>query len=196
MGRAANAGPRLAPVGDKQATEGAELAFSLRGADADGDTLTFTMDGAPEGASLDRGTGAFRGTPPGKASGSYAVTFNASDGHSSSSETVTIAVADANHAPLFVPAGLQLVREGTNLVFRVVANDPDADPLQLSVVSGLPGGALFVANSGEFQWTPDHDQAGDHVVRIRAIDPSGASDGIEVIVRVADGNRAPVLAGR
>src|SRR3546814_2593813 len=84
--RAANAGPRLAPVGDKQATEGAELAFSLRGADADGDTLTFTMDGAPEGASLDPVTGAFRWTPPGNASGSYAVTFTASDGHSSSSE--------------------------------------------------------------------------------------------------------------
>src|SRR3546814_14389276 len=67
-------GPRLAPVGDKQATEGAELAFSLRGADADGDTLTFTMDGAPEGASLDPVTGAFRWTPPGNASGSYAVT--------------------------------------------------------------------------------------------------------------------------
>src|SRR3546814_3175316 len=66
--RAANAGPRLAPVGDKQATEGAELAFSLRGADADGDTLTFTMDGAPEGASLDPVTGAFRWTPPGNAS--------------------------------------------------------------------------------------------------------------------------------
>src|SRR3546814_13437544 len=77
----------------------------------------------------------------------------------SSALALTIAVADANHAPLFVPAGLQLVREGTNLVFRVVANDPDADPLQLSVVSGLPGGALFVANSGEFQWPPDHDQA-------------------------------------
>src|SRR3546814_8728396 len=57
------------------------------------------MDGAPEGASLDPVTGAFRWTPPGNASGSYAVTFTASDGHSSSSETVTIAVADANHAP-------------------------------------------------------------------------------------------------
>src|SRR3546814_16054276 len=29
--RAANAGPRLAPVGDKQATQGPALAFSLRG---------------------------------------------------------------------------------------------------------------------------------------------------------------------
>src|SRR3546814_14105289 len=133
------------------------------------------MDGAPEGASLDPVTGAFRWTPPGNASGSYAVTFTASDGHSSSSETVTIAVADANHAPLFVPAGLQLVREGTNLVFRVVANDPDADPLPLSVVSGLPGGATLVATGGEVQGNTDRDTAAAHVVRISMIDIQGGS---------------------
>src|SRR5690606_34280980 len=111
----------------------------------------------------------------------------------SSSETVTIAVADVNHAPVFVPTGLQLLREGADLVFRVVAGDPDGDPLQLSVISGLPAGALFAASRGEFQWTPGFDQAGDHVVKFRAIDPSGASDEIEVIVRVADINRAPEI---
>src|SRR3546814_7901700 len=68
------------------------------------------MTGAPEGAVLDPVTGAFRWTPALNASGSYSVVFTASDGNKSSSETVTITVANANQAPQFVPMGLQLVR--------------------------------------------------------------------------------------
>src|SRR3546814_16660062 len=76
------------------------------------------MTGAPEGAVLDPVTGAFRWTPALNASGSYSVVFTASDGNKSSSETVTITVANANQAPQFVPMGLQLVREGAPTTFR------------------------------------------------------------------------------
>src|SRR3546814_10693732 len=85
--------------------------------------------------------------------------------------------------------GLQLVREGAPITFRVAAGDADGDPLQLSVVRGLPEGALFVPASGEFQWTPGFHQAGDHVVTFSAVDPSGEVDEISVTVRVADINR-------
>ncbi|MGE1070959.1 hypothetical protein, partial [Pantoea agglomerans] len=51
--RATNAAPQLAPVGNHSITEGEALAFTLSGADADNDRLTFTMSGAPETASLD-----------------------------------------------------------------------------------------------------------------------------------------------
>src|SRR3546814_16698389 len=100
------------------------------------------MTGAPEGAVLDPVTGAFRWTPALNASGSYSVVFTASDGNKSSSETVTITVANANQAPQFVPMGLQLVREGAPITFRVAAGDADGDPLQLSVVRGLPEGEI------------------------------------------------------
>src|SRR5690606_30580025 len=58
--RAANSAPQIAPVGNKAVTEGQDLAFSLRALDADGDALTYRMEGAPEGATLDPATGAFR----------------------------------------------------------------------------------------------------------------------------------------
>ncbi|OZA67917.1 MAG: hypothetical protein B7X78_03850, partial [Sphingomonadales bacterium 39-62-4] len=190
--RAANAAPQLAPVGDQQAREGEELAFTVRGADTDADRLTYRMSGAPEGAVLDPATGAFRWTPAGNQSGTYSVTFTASDGHSVSAETVTLTVANANQAPIIVPIGLQLVREGSDLVFRASASDPDGDPVQLAVLSGLPQGALFVPSSGEFQWTPGFDQQGDHVLLLRAVDPSGASTDVSVVIRVADINREPV----
>src|SRR3546814_16365310 len=81
--------------------------------------------------------------------------------------------------------GLQLVREGAPITFRVAAGDADGDPLQLSVVRGLPEGALFVPASGEFQWTPGFHQAGDHVVTFSAVDPSGAVDEISEIGRAS-----------
>src|SRR5690606_21918254 len=186
--------PQIAPVGDREVAEGEALAFSLRGVDADDDELTYRMTGAPEGAALDPLTGTFSWTPGLDASGVHEITFIVTDGHSSSSETVSITVANTNRAPQFVPAGLQLVREGSSLTFRIVAGDPDGEPVQYSVLTGLPEGALFVANRGEFQWTPGYDQAGDHAIRFRAVDPSGAADEIEVIVRVADINRAPTIS--
>src|SRR3546814_14686650 len=86
-------------------------------------------------------TGAFRWTPALNASGSYSVVFTASDGNKSSSETVTITVANANQAPQFVPMGLQLVREGAPITFRVAAGAADGDPLQLSVRRRQAGSA-------------------------------------------------------
>src|SRR3546814_6424945 len=76
--RAANSAPLLAPVGNKQVTEGQALSFDLRGVDSDNDTLTYRMTGAPEGAVLDPVTGAFRWTPALNASGSYSLGFTAS----------------------------------------------------------------------------------------------------------------------
>ena len=191
--RAANAGPQLAPVGNRSGAEGQVLAFALRASDADYDPLTFTMTGAPDGAVLDPVTGAFSWTPLGNQSGSYSITFRASDGHSASTETVNVTIANSNQAPIFVPMGVQLVREGQEVVFRALATDPDGEAVQLAVLSGLPQGALFVPARGEFQWTPGFDQQGDHLLRLQATDISGATSEISVVIRVADVNRAPVI---
>ena len=98
-----------------------------------------------------------------------------------------------NQAPQFVPMGMQLAREGAALVFRIAAGDVDGDPVVLQAPNGLPEGMLFVPASGEIQWTPGFQQAGDHLLRFTATDPLGASDVIEVLVRVANVNRVPVL---
>ncbi|WP_353955672.1 putative Ig domain-containing protein [uncultured Sphingobium sp.] len=191
--RATNTAPQLAPVGNHSITEGETLSFTLGGADADNDSLTFTMSGAPDTASLDPATGAFVWTPPLNSSGEYSITFSVSDGHSSSSETIILTVANANQAPVFVPMGLQLAREGAPMVFRIIAGDPDADPVIYQAPNGLPEGMLFIPARGEIQWTPGYAQAGDHILRFTATDPLGAVDTIDVTVRVANVNRLPVL---
>jgi Putative Ig domain len=44
-----------------------------------------------------------------------------------------------------------------------------------SALSPLPTGAFFNRQTGQFKWTPGFDQAGEHVVRFGATDPSGLS---------------------
>ncbi|KPJ75957.1 MAG: hypothetical protein AMJ54_13385, partial [Deltaproteobacteria bacterium SG8_13] len=192
--RGANAAPVLLPVGSRQATEGQLLSFQLQAVDADGDALTFLAEGLPKGATLDPQTGVFTWTPALNQSGSHAIELWATDGNASSRETVFIEVANSNQLPSFVPMIPQLARENAELRFVVVAADPDADPLALSVLAGLPEGALFVPNRGEFVWTPDFEQAGDHIVTFAVQDPSGIPVTMDVPIRVADVNRSPVIS--
>src|SRR5207248_1688419 len=51
--RTTNAAPVLAPVGDRTAAEGSPFALTLSATDADGDTVRYTADGLPDGATFD-----------------------------------------------------------------------------------------------------------------------------------------------
>ncbi|MDH4177677.1 MAG: putative Ig domain-containing protein, partial [Thermoleophilia bacterium] len=191
--RGANAAPVLLPTGNRQATEGQLLSFQLQAVDADGDPLTYSAEGLPNGAALDPQTGVFTWTPALNQAGSYLVNVSATDGNAASSDAFTIAVANSNQSPSYVPMIGQLARENAEVRFRVVAADPDADSLALSA-TGLPQGALFVPARGEFVWTPGFDQAGDYLVTFAAQDPAGAVATMEVPIRVADVNRPPLIA--
>ncbi|MEM2124204.1 MAG: putative Ig domain-containing protein [Methanolinea sp.] len=90
----ANRPPVLDPVGDKTVTEGATLTFSVTASDPDGDTVTVFASGLPYGATFSGNT--FSWTPGYDQAGTYTVTFTATDGTESASETVTITVTDAS----------------------------------------------------------------------------------------------------
>jgi hypothetical protein len=191
--RTANAPPVLLPVGSKQAVEGQLLTFQLQAVDPDGDTLSFQAEGLPKGATLDPETGVFAWTLALNQSGEHEVKLLVTDGNASNSETIAIDVANSNQLPGFIPMVPQLGREGTEIRFTVVAGDPDAEAVALSVVDGLPEGAVFVPARGEFVWTPGFDQAGEHVVTFAAQDPSGVPVTMDVPIRITNVNRPPVI---
>ena len=104
------------------------------------------------------------------------LTFIVTDGHASSSEQIT---DRPSQTPIscrsFVPMITQLAREGAGAGFTVIAGDADADPIVLSVGSGLPDGASSCRPRGEFVWTPGFDQQGEHFVTFAAQDPSATA---------------------
>ncbi|MFZ1683292.1 MAG: Ig-like domain-containing protein [Candidatus Zixiibacteriota bacterium] len=193
-----NQTPVLAAIGPKSVNEGAVLNFNISATDPDLTTPTFTTSALPTNASFvdnGDGTGTFNFAPDFTQSGSFNLTFRATDGSSVDSEVVTITVTDVNRDPVLAAIGPQSVNEGVVLNFNVSATDPDLTTPTFTT-SALPTNATFVDNgngTGTFNFAPDFTQAGSFNVTFRSTDGS-AVDSEVVTITVTDVNQPPVLA--
>ena len=198
-----NRPPLLDSIGSKSTDEQTELAFTATATDPDlpADTLTFSLDAAAEalGMSINATTGAFSWTPTESQGGtSYNATITVSDGSLTDWETISIAVAEVNVAPVLAPIGHQKIDEETELTFTATATDPDipANGLTFSLDAGAPTGASIDPVSGLFTWTPTEAQGpGRYSITVRVTDNgTPALDDFELIaVSVGEVNRPPVL---
>jgi len=175
--------------------EGETLSVQLNATDADGDVLTYSAKNLPRGAELDPVTGELTWTPDFQSAGTYeGIELIASDGHSSSSQTLKLTVTNSDRPPVLVPLPLQSTRENTELVFNLKGNDIDGDPLLYSAVSQLPTGAKLDSRTGEFKWKPNYGQAGDYTLQFAVTDSNGSRDIKEVEIVVNNVNRLPKIA--
>lgn len=121
-----NTAPVLAIIGNKTINEGDFLTFTASATDFDGDALTYSLVGAPAGASINSSTGMFTWTPT-EAQGpdSYTFTIRVSDGALTDEEEITVTVNEINTAPILAAIGNKTVDEETMLTFTAVATDVD-----------------------------------------------------------------------
>ena len=192
-----NLAPVLNSIGDQSVAEGQTLIFNVSASDPNGaDTPSLTAQGLPTGATFNDngdGTGRFEWTPAaGAEAGSpYTVTFTASDGALSDSETIDITVgpAAANQPPQITAISNRTVTVGATVSFTVTATDADGPaPLTLTS-SALPAGATFTDNgggSGSFSWTTsDGDETNSpYTITFTATDGDGAADTESVQITV------------
>ncbi|MCH7879801.1 MAG: putative Ig domain-containing protein, partial [candidate division Zixibacteria bacterium] len=197
---AGNQIPALAAIGAKSVTEGANLAFPVSATDLDGTIPSVNAANLPAGASfIDNGdgTGAFDWTPDFTQSGTFIVTFFASDGLANDTEFVTISVNEAgNQTPVLAAIGPQSGTEGIILSFGVSATDADGTTPALSATN-LPAGAGFINNgngTGTFSWTPEFTQSGAYTVTFTAFDGLASASEIVAFTISESGNQTPVLA--
>ena len=104
-----------------------------------------------------RRRGAFSWTPTFAQSGSYPVTFTATDNGTpalSDSEAITITVTDSNRAPVLAAIGNKSVAENAALTFTLSATDADGNTLTYSA-TGLPTGATLNATTRRVQLDAD-----------------------------------------
>ncbi len=191
--RGSDTAPVLAPVGDQQAAEGSAYALQLSAADAEGDGISYTATGLPAGALLGLRTGLLSWTPRYGQAGSYPVTFTASDGQLSTSETIDLVVAHVTRAPILTPIAPQTGRQGVDLNLTATATDLDGDAVALSAVA-LPPGATFDPATGVFDWTPTLRQSGLFTVTLAATNPFGQTDTQSFTIQVTPVDQPPVLA--
>jgi subtilisin family serine protease len=198
-----NVAPVLAAIGNKSINEGSELTFTSTATDDDlpANTLTFSLIGAPAGATINPATGAFSWSPTeGEGPGSFPVTVRVTDNGSpalSDEETITISVNEVNEAPVLAAIADQIVDEQTQLAFTATATDTDlpANTLTFSLDPGAPAGATIDPLTGVFTWTPTEVQGpGSYDIKVRVSD-GALTDVQTIVVTVTDVNEALQLTG-
>ena len=153
---AANQAPVLGAIGGKSGAPGSAITFTATATDPNaGQTRTFSLTGAPAGATINSSTGAFSWTPA--AAGTFSVTVVVADNGTpqlSDSETVTITVTAANQAPVLGAIGGKSGAPGSAITFTATATDPNAGQTRTFSLTGAPAGATINSSTGAFSWTP------------------------------------------
>jgi hypothetical protein len=153
----ANQAPVLAEIPTQNATVGTELTFTAVGTDGDtpANTLVYSLDGAPAGATIDPETGVFTWIPdaPGTAIFTVIVTDNGNP-VMNTSQDVTVTVVAPNQAPVLDAINNQNGTVGAAVTFTAAATDPDGDDLTFTLDGDVPEGATIDPQTGEFSWTP------------------------------------------
>ena len=220
-----NQAPVLAPIGDQQVEEGATLTVELVASDADGDELSFQVEGQPDGASLAGDT--FTWAPTREQAGTYHVTFKVNDGQGGTDrETIAITVGRDNIPPVLTEIyrhlgdewGILPMRAGADpvlgidplfgsvtigskwegeriLTITLEATDADGDELQYGVTANPAGSSL----SGDtFRWEPTEEQEGTYQITFTVSDGQGGTDSetITITVTVAAQARGTELFGK
>ncbi len=166
-----NQAPELAPIGPWVVDELVTLAFTATASDANMTPLTFTLAAGSVGTITP--AGAYSWTPSeAEGPGMYTATVQVSDGELSDTETIIIAVADVNVAPVLGAIGNQVVDALATLVFTATATDADlpANILIFFLAAGAPWGATIDPMTGVFSWTPSLNQTGVYTVTVQVSD--------------------------
>ncbi|HLE96807.1 MAG TPA: S8 family serine peptidase, partial [Candidatus Thermoplasmatota archaeon] len=87
-----NVAPILDGIGPKAGRTGDRLEFLVTATDADVEPVTLAATGLPTGAEFDPDTGTFSWTPTWAQAGSFPVSFTASDGVETDSETIDVLI--------------------------------------------------------------------------------------------------------
>lgn len=162
-----------------------------------GDVLTFELDSAPAGMSIDPVSGLLSWAPNGSNLGNNSVTALVRDSLGlTDTETFNVevfqpvALAASNAPPVLTVPGLQTLVFGDPLSAAASATDGDNDPLTFSLVNA-PAGMAITGGSGSINWTPQIAQIGAHDVTVKVSDPHGGVDFGSFIVEVFAVNGAP-----
>ena len=188
-----NVAPELDPIGNKIGYPEFELTFTAHATDADipVQPLTYSLDGAPEGAVIDPSSGVFSWTP--SETGEYTFTVLVNDGLLYDFEIITVTV-EGNNPPVLDPIGNKTANELVELTFTASASDPDEGQILTFSLVDAPEGAVINALSGAFSWTPSEAQGPGEYTFDVCVSDSILSDCETITVTVNEVNVAPVLA--
>ncbi|WP_236508575.1 putative Ig domain-containing protein, partial [Tychonema sp. BBK16] len=191
--------PNTAPVFTSTATTsalvGVTYEYTATATDAEGHVITYALNTAPTGMTIEAATGRVRWTPTATAS-NVPVTVKATDARGAfvtQSFALTV-YPGANRAPVITSTPGYTVAPASAYAYTVTATDADSDTLTTTWL-GVPPGAT--TNGTTINWTPQASQVGEHTVSLEVRDGRGgiAAQSWVIFVNDAATNGAPTITG-
>jgi Putative Ig domain len=195
----ANVAPTIAGTPAMTATVGQTYNFVPVGADANGDTLTYSITNRPSWLTFTPATGALSGTPSAAGTSSN-IQITVSDGTLTASlpafNIVVSSTAPANRAPTITGTPGTTATVGAAYTFQPVGSDPDGNSLTYSI-QNRPSWATFSTSTGRLTGTPATANVGATAsITISVTDGTATTSLPSFIINVsAQPNRAPTISG-
>jgi hypothetical protein len=188
-------------VGPQSLNPGSVVLVDIDANDSDSpaQSLVYTLDSAPPGASINPASGVISWAPTEQQAGQnfpfvVRVTDNGSPPlHANASFAVSVTGEDVtpdDQPPQFTSVPVVLWTKGRSYSLVVTATDPDGDPLSLGANLSAVAGAAFSdlgGGSGELTWNPSEADAGVYQVPVNAT-ANGETVQALVRIRVEDDN--------
>ncbi|BAZ46381.1 DNA/RNA non-specific endonuclease [Chondrocystis sp. NIES-4102] len=168
-------------------------------------TVTYAVEGLPEGATFDADTAIFNWKPSYDKAGEYEVTFTATDNGDgltpkTATGTVSIKVGDTNRPPTITAISNPIVQRGSIVDLKIYTTDPDGNVLTIKGTGAggfeLPSFVTLADNgdgTANLNIAPGDGNRGDHPVTIIATDELGVTTEYSFIITVDAFNERPLL---
>jgi hypothetical protein len=185
-----NRAPHISGTATASVLIGSSYSFTPTATDADGDSLTYSIQNRPGWASFDTSTGALTGTA---AAGTYSdIIISVTDGIATTDlAAFSIFVEDVNNAPTISGTPVTSLYINTAYSFTPTSDDMDSDTLTFSI-ENKPDWASFNTATGALTGTPTESGTYSNII-------ISVSDGkarvylasFDIVVQ----NHAPTISG-
>ncbi|MDR0274777.1 MAG: putative Ig domain-containing protein, partial [Burkholderiaceae bacterium] len=188
---ASNRAPAFTSTPATLATAGVAYTYAAKATDPDGDAVTYSLETAPDGMTINAQTGAVAWTPTLQQGGNQAVAVRAADtkGAWVTQNFDVYVQLPANSPPQITSKPVQRWAPGVPYQYQVVATDPDKDVLTYSLEAG-PAGMTLSAATGLLVW--NNPLPGTYSVEIKVQDARGAY-AVQSYGLLIAANRDPVI---
>jgi hypothetical protein len=154
------------------ATEGQNYSYQAQAVDVDNQRITYSLSFGPVGMVINATTGLVTWRPTAQQTGNQRVEVLADNGNiflGKTRQSFNISVKRVNKAPIVRSTPYTDVTVGEEYVYPVVAEDPDTDALNYSLLKA-PSGMTIDPKTGVITWTPKEGQVGKAKVSVAVTD--------------------------
>ena len=197
------AAPTISGIRPTGAIVGVAYNFQPKAADADGNTLSFSIQNKPSWAVFSTTTGRLSGTPSSANLGTFSnIVIRVSDGSASASLpafSITVRAATNNRAPTISRTPATSVTVGSWYHFQPGAYDPDGNPLTFSI-QNKPSWLSFYTSTGRLGGTATSANVGTYsniVIRVSDGVATASLPAFSITVSSSGGttNQPPTISG-